>query len=79
MTTNPDTEKAPPDRLWLQWHGDADPELETGGEVSEGDVTWCRDKIFEHDIEYTRTSLSSTAARDDERGVWVERLKVVED
>jgi len=38
-----------PLNLWLQWDGDGACE---DGEVSEGDVTWCRDKIFDGDIEY---------------------------
>ena len=36
--------------LWLQWHGDGTPEED--GEVCESEVTWCREKIFEHDVEY---------------------------
>lgn len=55
------TDKTPaqlvPDRIWLQWHGDADPEYEMG-EVSEGDVSWCRDKIFQYDVEYVRADLA---------------------
>ena len=41
---------AVPLTIWLQYDGDA-PEGETGP-VDDGDVTWCRDKIFERDIEY---------------------------
>lgn len=36
--------------LWLQWHGDGNPDDE--GEVAESEVTWCREKIYEHDVEY---------------------------
>jgi len=36
--------------LWLQWHGDGDPEDD--GEVRESEVTWSRDKIFDGDVEY---------------------------
>lgn len=39
-----------PLNLWLQWNGDGI--VEDGEAVSEGDVTWCRDKIFDGDIEY---------------------------
>jgi len=38
--------------LWLQWYGDGTPE--DPGEVCESQVTWCRDKIFAHDVEYVR-------------------------
>lgn len=40
-----------PDNLYLQWHGDAEPD---DGPTSENDVTWCRDKIFPFDVEYAR-------------------------
>lgn len=43
---------SPPPRIWLQWHGDADPDED--GEVSDGDVTWSRDHVFKHDYEYIR-------------------------
>jgi len=36
--------------LWLQWHGDGTPEDD--GEVCESEVTWSREKIFDHDVEY---------------------------
>jgi hypothetical protein len=48
-------ESQPPDRIWLQWYGNADPEFETG-EINVDDVSWCLDKIFEHDIEYVRAN-----------------------
>jgi hypothetical protein len=38
--------------LWLQWHGDGSPDDD--GHVAESDVTWCREKVFEHDVEYVR-------------------------
>ena len=42
-----------PDRIYLQWHGDADPaDYPNGPDPSLDDVTWCADKIYEHDIEY---------------------------
>ena len=34
--------------LWLQWHGTP----EDDGEVCESEVTWCREKIFDQDVEY---------------------------
>ena len=44
----------PPEKIYLQWHGDGEPD--DLGEVSEHDVTWCRNKIFNHDIEYVSAS-----------------------
>lgn len=43
----------PPEIIWLQWHGDSDPSVEDPtDQIFESEVTWCRDKIFDHDIEY---------------------------
>lgn len=42
----------PPEVIYLQYHGDGNPDDE--GTVRDCDVTWCRDKIFEHDLEYVR-------------------------
>lgn len=42
--------KNPPEIIYLQYYGDSEPEE---GEVSESDVTWCVDRIFDSDIEYT--------------------------
>lgn len=44
------TPKFVPLDLWLQWHGDGTPEDD--GEVCESEVTWSREKIFDHDVEY---------------------------
>ena len=41
-----------PERIWLQWHGDGDPD--DPGEVYIGEVTWQDERIFDHDIEYVR-------------------------
>lgn len=41
-----------PNKIWLQWHGDGNPD--EPGEPDPADVTWCQDKINEHDIEYVR-------------------------
>ncbi len=40
-----------PTTIYLQWYGEGGP---NDGEVfpSKGDVTWCHDKIFDHDIEF---------------------------
>ena len=41
----------PPDNLYLQWHGHAEP---TDSPISVMDVTWSGDKIWPHDLEYAR-------------------------
>lgn len=43
--------ESPPDILWLQYYGDAEPE---DTPVDSNDVSWCVDKIFDHDIKYIR-------------------------
>lgn len=43
----------PPDRIWLQWHGDGPAD---DGDVRHDDVTWCADQIFDSDVEYVRIS-----------------------
>lgn len=45
---------SPPNVLWLQYHGDSDPCDDAP--VDDGDVTWCRDKIFATDVAYVRAS-----------------------
>jgi hypothetical protein len=42
----------PPDKLYLQWHGDSDPD--DSAPVCETEVTWCRDRCFGSDVEYVR-------------------------
>jgi len=36
--------------LWLQWHGDGT--SEDASEACKSEVTWSREKIFDHDVEY---------------------------
>ena len=45
-------ETKPPDLLYLQWHGDGEPD--DFGSVCELEVTHHRNRIFEHDILYLR-------------------------
>lgn len=56
MSKNEDTNNEPqePLAIWLQWHGDGDPDAP--GEVDEGEVTWSREQIFDADIEYVRAA-----------------------
>jgi hypothetical protein len=44
-----------PESIWLQWHGDAEPD--DTGEVSTDDVTWSTDRMFAHDVRYVRWDL----------------------
>jgi hypothetical protein len=51
----------PPDRIYLQWHGDGDPD--DGDDVSPDDVTWCPDRVHETDVEYVRVDAAGNAER----------------
>jgi hypothetical protein len=42
---------ASPVRIFLQWNGDAEP---GDTEPCLQEVTWCKDRIFLHDVEYVR-------------------------
>ncbi len=52
-----------PDRIYLQWYGEGSPE--DGGAISDGDVTWCRDKACKHDVEYVRADIQSDTSTQD--------------
>lgn len=43
---------SPPQTIWLQWNGEAEPEPDTP--VDAENVSWCAQKVFDHDVEYTR-------------------------
>jgi len=45
-------DKTVPNKIFLQWHGEGDPQDPRS--PSQGDVTWSKDKVFEHDIEYVK-------------------------
>lgn len=51
---------APP-LIWLQWHGDADPDEPGHPE----EITWCQDRIFSYDIPYVRVDVPNTELVDD--------------
>ena len=44
-----------PDRIYIQWYGEGHPdEFNADFELPCDEITWCKDKIFDHDIEYVR-------------------------
>ena len=49
-----------PERIWLQWFGDSDPD--DPGEVYIDDVTWQDERIFDHDVEYVRADKADALA-----------------
>ena len=49
-----------PERIWLQWHGDGDPD--DPGEVCVDEVTWEQERIFDGDIEYVRRDKADALA-----------------
>jgi hypothetical protein len=57
-----DTQGAP-DRIWLQLHGDGDPE-DGPTDCASGEVSWCWEQIFEQDIEYIRADLAAERERE---------------
>lgn len=48
-----------PERIFLQWYGDADPDVEGDSDPNTEDVTWCAENIYEHDVEYVRADLAT--------------------
>lgn len=40
-----------PKQIFLQWHGDGPAE---DSDVDDAHVTWCRDRVFDNDVEYIR-------------------------
>jgi hypothetical protein len=44
----------PPQKIYLQWDGDAEPPEVYTSDPDDRDVTWCRERVFERDIEYVR-------------------------
>lgn len=43
-----------PERLWLQWYGDAEESDPDDVVIGEDDVSWCTEQVFDGDIEYVR-------------------------
>jgi len=48
--------KNPPDEIYLQWHGDAEPGLELR-DVHEPEVTWSNSREFDGDVRYVRSEV----------------------
>lgn len=63
--TSPPT--SAPEVIYLQYHGDGEPDDESP--VRDCDVTWCRDRIFEHDLKYVRPPPASSS-----QGRWTVEL-----
>jgi len=62
---------APPDRIWLQWEGaDSEDILPSQCDIEPllGDVTWCKDRQFDTDVEYVRAAADSTELREAANG-----------
>lgn len=53
--------KKPPEVIWLQYHGDSEPE---DGPVAMADVTWASEKIFDSDIQYIRSDVANHRANE---------------
>lgn len=47
-----------PSSIYLQWQGDSDDCDEPVPEESLEFVTWCEDKVFDHDVRYVRGDLA---------------------
>lgn len=50
-----------PDTIYLQWHGDGDPD--EPGDVHEPEVTWSRARVYRHDVRYVRAAPPTTTGR----------------
>ena len=50
-----------PERIWLQLHGDAEPEYPVS---SSEEITWCWERIFEQDVEYVRADIAERMVTD---------------
>ena len=50
MSNNP-----PPNIIWLQWDGDAETPEPCTDDPDDRDVTWCRERVFNRDIQFERS------------------------
>ncbi|RMH78256.1 MAG: hypothetical protein D6681_20180 [Calditrichaeota bacterium] len=53
----------PPDYIWLQWHGDETHPQYASSVPRDEDVTWSRERIYEHDALYIRAGLVNMTAK----------------
>jgi len=53
-----------PSSIYLQWHGDSDDVDEPVPEEALEFVTWCADRVFDHDVRYVRWDLVDRLLRD---------------
>ena len=51
-----------PEKIWVQWYGDSD-DPEYDGPITDDAVTWCVDKINEHDVCYVTEESAVLAQR----------------
>ena len=62
-----------PKTIYLQWHGDGDPEFDNGA-PEYADVTWAAERVFDGDVTYVReaeiTRLRELVAGQDDGGHW---------
>lgn len=63
-----------PERIWLQWYGEGSPD--DLGEVSIADVTWERERIFKHDVEFVSLSDHEAELKRIRRETWYEAMKI---
>ena len=45
----------PPNIIWLQWDGDAETPEPCTDDPDDRDVTWCRERVFNRDIQFERS------------------------
>lgn len=51
-----------PEKVWIQWYGEGDP-TEPLDPMTDEAVTWCVDKINEHDVAYVTEESAVLAQR----------------
>jgi hypothetical protein len=52
-----------PTRIYLQWHGDAEPHKLDDATIDPNDVSWCVNRIFAGDVEYVRADIAAEMYR----------------
>ena len=54
----------PPNIIWLQWDGDAETPEPCTDDPDDRDVTWCRERVFNRDIQFERSDRITELKRD---------------